>query len=204
MQEKQKKINPSFQTLLKKVGIRGYSIASGVEAGGQKKDVQKEILTTEKMKALFGASYKDIVYYNFDTATWNRPNYLGFTMGNQRIDALHAKEMKQLIEKEPEMQNLEVVASVTKSVPDEQYPGNGRVTPYAKYKRASNIIGTLVLRDKITGKVLSVPACWLGVEAYPKMSVAAFYGADGFAYKLANDGYLRDKFVSELVRQIQR
>ena len=197
MQEKTKKYNPDLRKcLLKNVGIGCYNFKSY--------EPKKEILTTEKMKNLFGASYKDIVYFNFDTGTWNRPNYLGFSMGNQKIDTEHAMEMKRLVETESEMQALEVVASVTKSVPDAQYPGNGRVTPYAQYKRACNIVGTLVLRDRTTGKILSVPACWLGVEAYPKMSVAAFYGADGFVYKLANDGFLRDTFVSELARQIQR
>ena len=168
------------------------------------KATEKELLTVGKMKSLFGAAYKDIVYFNFDTGLWNRSSYLGFGIGNQNIDTRNALEMKSAVEKESEMQGREVVASVVKAVDRDDYPGDGRISSGAKYKRSSNVIGTLVLRDKNTGKILPIAPCWLGVEAYPMVSVAAFYGADGLGYKLANNAKLRNLFLSELSRQTQR
>lgn len=198
---KDKKMNPKWLHLLQNVGIGYYNFKTKPEA---KSASEKEILTASKMRNLFGTSYENIVYFNFDTETWNRSKYLGFTMGNQSIDARDAMEMKHMVEKEPEMQNLEVVASVTMSTADAEYPGNGNVASAVKYKRDHNIVGTLVLRDKTTGKILPVAPCWLGVEDYAKMSVAAFYGADGLAYKLANNGRMRRAFISELAHQVQR
>ena len=201
MNRQTKKPNQKWQALLQNIGIGYYNFKTKPEVATTS---EKEILTTVKMKSLFGASYDNIVYYNFDTDVWNRSKYLGFTMGNQSIDARNAIEMKRMVEMEPEMQDLEVVASVTMSTTDAEYPGNGNVAAAVKYKRDRNIVGTLVLRDKTTGKILPVVPCWLGVEDYSKISVAAFYGADGLAYKLANNGQLRRTFISELARQVQR
>lgn len=199
MKEKMKKFNPKLRALLKNIGIGYYNFKSETKNTGE-----KELLTTNKMRDLFGASYENIVYFNFDTECWNRSKYLGFTIGDQTIDARNAMEMKRMVEMEPEMQDLEVVASVTMSTTNAEYPGNGNVASAVKYKRDRNIVGTLVLRDKTTGKILPVVLCWLGVENYSKMSVAAFYGADGLAYKLANNGQLRRTFISELARRVQR
>lgn len=199
MKEKMKKFNPKLRALLKNIGIGYYNFKSETKNTGE-----KELLTTNKMRDLFGASYENIVYFNFDTECWNRSKYLGFTIGDQTIDARNAMEMKRMVEMEPEMQDLEVVASVTMSTTNAEYPGNGNVASAVKYKRDRNIVGTLVLRDKTTGKILPVVPCWLGVENYSKVSVAAFYGADGLAYKLANNGQLRRTFISELARRVQR
>lgn len=200
MNSKENKMKNKMERLLKNIGIGYYNFKT--ETAQPK--VQKERLTSDKMKDLFGTSYKDIVYFNFDTGTWNRPNYLGFTVGNQKIDTKDALEMRRMCELEPQMQALEVVASVTMATSDEDYPGTERIAKEPVYKRSRNIVGTLLLRDKVTGRILAPASCWLGVEAYPKMSIAAFYGADGLAYKLANNGQLRNKFISELVSQIQR
>ena len=129
---------------------------------------------------------------------------LGFSIGNQNIDARNARDMKRVVEAEPAMNGFEVVASVTMATPNSEYPGTGNITQAPNYKRTANIVGTLVLRNKTTGKILPVIPCWIGVDDYKKMSVAAFYGADGMGYKLANNGALREKFISEYVRQIQR
>lgn len=192
------KSNPKLQRLLKNIGIGTYNFEIKSEPG------VKEMLTQDKMKDLFGESYKNIVYFNYDTGVWNRPNYLGFSIGDQRVDTRDAMEMRRMIELEPQMQKYELAASVTMATGDEEYPGTNRVAKIPQYKRARNIVGTLILRDKKTGKILPVVPCWLGVESYPKMSIAAFYGADGLAYKLANIGQLRNMFVSELVQQIQK
>ncbi len=202
--ENMMKKHPKLKNLLKNVGIGNYNFKEN--SGSQMLDTlsEKEILTDGKMKSLFGEMYRNVVCFNFDSQCWNRPTYMGFSMGNQNIDTRNALDMKRLIENEPNMQGMEVVASVTMATADDQYPGDGLVTPCVKYKRSSNIVGTLLLRDKATGRILPVQPCWLGVEAYPKMSVAAFFGADGMAYKLANNGLLRGKFVSELMRQVQR
>lgn len=201
MSEKSKKFNPKLHALLKNIGVGYYNFKSKPVPESVP---EKEILTAGKMRNLFGASYENIVYFNFDTESWNRSRYLGFTIGNQAVDARDAMEMKRVLEQKPEMQQLEVVASVTMATPDSEYPGTGNIAKNPIYKRSANIVGTLILRDKTTGKILPVAPCWVGVEDYKKMSIAAFYGSDGLAYKLASDGVLCDRFVSELMRQVQR
>ena len=100
MKEKMKKFNPKLRALLKNIGIGYYNFKSETKNTGE-----KELLTTNKMRDLFGASYENIVYFNFDTECWNRSKYLGFTIGDQTIDARNAMEMKRMVEMEPEMQD---------------------------------------------------------------------------------------------------
>ena len=193
------KQNPKLKCLLKNVGIGSYNFKSSINSG-----VNKEVLTDDKMRSLFGASYNKIVYFNFDTGVWNRPNYLGFTIGDQRVDTNNALEMCKKIEQDPKMAKYELVASVTMATSDNQYPGTGRCANNVDYKLASNIVGTLILRDRETGCILSMIPGWMGVDQFEKRSVAAFYGADAMAYKLANNSHLRLNFVSYILNQIQK
>ncbi len=165
---------------------------------------EKELLTDQKMKTLFGAEYKNMVYFNFDAGAWNRNSYLGFSMGNQEIDTRNAIAMRRSLEFDKRMHGLEVVAAITMSVPDEIYPGTHQVAQKLKYKRSRNIVGTLLLRDRGTGKIIDTHGTWFGVEQYEKMSAAAFYGADGFAYTIAQNAQIRDKFISGLMPTLQR
>ncbi len=164
----------------------------------------KELLTDNKMKSLFGAEYKNIVYFNFDLGKWNRNNYLGFSMGNQNIDTNNAIEMRRVLELDGRLASFEVVAAVTMSVPDTVYPGNQNVVREVKYKRARNIVATVVLRDKNTGKIINNKRIWFGVDQYQKISIAAFYGADAFVYQIAQNAKVRDMFISNVVLNYQR
>lgn len=166
--------------------------------------VEKEQLTDQKMKVLFGAKYKNMVYFNFDAGAWNRNTYLGFSMGNQQIDTRNAIAMRHALEFDKRMDNFEVVATVTMAVPDESYPGTHQFGANMNYKRSRNIAGTVVLRDKTTGKIIDSGKSWFGVENYEKMSAAAFYGADGFAYLIAKNADVRDKFISGVMLDYQR
>ena len=166
--------------------------------------VERELLTDQKMKSLFGANYKNIVSFNFDAGAWNRSSYLGFSIGNQNIDTRDAIEMRRMLELDERVKNFEIVATVTMSVPDELYPGTHNVGRDVKYKRARNIVGTVVLRNKATGKILKPNNTWFGVEKYEKMSAAAFYCADSFAYQVARNSQIRDRFVAGIISDYQR
>ena len=125
-------------------------------------------------------------------------------MGNLNIDTRDAIQMRRMLELDERIKNFEVVATVSMSVSDEMYPGAHKVVYDAKYKRARNIVATVVLRDKATGKIVKPQNMWFGVENYEKMSAAAFYCADVFAYMIAQNSQIRDKFVSAIMSSYQR
>lgn len=183
--------------LLKNIGIGTYNFKA--------KPVIKENLTADKMRDLFGSSYKQVVCFDYLSGNWNRDKYLGFSMGNQSIDTAHAMELRRIMQYDERMSGFELAAIVSMSVPDEQYPGTGCTTSNKlSYKRSRNIVATIILRDKLTGNIVQAPNVWIGVDRYDMMSAAAFYGADAFVYKMANNYHMRKKFMDSLIYEMTR
>lgn len=54
----------------------------------------KEILTDDKMRQIFGANYSEVLYFNFDNGRWNRRKYRGYKISDQFLDTNNAKLMK--------------------------------------------------------------------------------------------------------------
>lgn len=167
---------------------------------GQNKTT-KEILDAQKMKDLFGANYTKVLYFNFDNNQWNRSDYLGFSTGNQSIDTVQAYKFQETLRPHLNKSNFEIVATVTMSVNDTEYPGTNKSTIRTPiYKRANNIIGTVILRDKTTGKIFK-PNTWMGINKYQMMSAAAFFGANDFMYRICTNKQIRDNFIKTILAQ---
>lgn len=116
-------------------------------------------LDDKKMSELFGTNYHGIIYYNFETNTWNRKN------PNAGIDTTHALELKKRVETDPKMRDIEIIAAVAMPISETEYPGWGAVVHNPKYSSTGNsIVGTVVRRDKRTGKILPIASGWIGIR----------------------------------------
>lgn len=167
-------------------------------------NITKETLETSKMKDLFGANYTKILYFDFDNNQWNRSDYLGFSTGNQSTDTVQANKFRNTLQPRLSKFGFEIVATITMAVSDSEYPGtNKSTTNTPSYKRANNIIGTVILRDKATGKILK-PNTWMGINKYQMMSTAAFFGANDFMYRICINKQIRDNFIKTILAQRQR
>lgn len=135
----------------------------------------REVLNDEKMKVLFGAKYQNIVYYNFDTRQWNTDKYNGVKLKFGK----HAGDDRGRVKREIEsrggafyecnpmvgsvgFRNKELVAVAVMQARDnvEGYRPAPLIEP--EFDATGRVIaGTIVLRDKWTGKLINVPNQWV-------------------------------------------
>ncbi len=124
----------------------------------------KEILTDLKMQELFGANYEGLMYYNFDAGKWNCDRFMGFCVPYQDKTEQAAIELKKILDAELERKNWEVVAIVTTLIRDKYFMGVGERVNRPRFNaKGRSVVGTIVRRDKNTGKILTVPVDWIGV-----------------------------------------
>ena len=149
------------------------SVVSGFEnIGGTYK---KELLTIERMQRLFGQNYNGLIYYNFDTGAWNTDRYRGYTINKQREHTELANEFKAVLERCPEFADYELVAMVVMAIRGRLYPGFSCSIHFPMYNAFANgdaAVGTIVRRDRKTGRILPVPNNWLGVSEFDEEAVA--------------------------------
>ncbi|MBR5153171.1 MAG: hypothetical protein IKW57_00015 [Alphaproteobacteria bacterium] len=133
----------------------------------------KELLTDAKMHELFGANYKHILYYNFDEKRWNTDRYFyGLTDLEFATDI--TKQAKPVFARAKAFRGMELVAVIVMAVEDKVYLGFGDVArnpkPFVKNPGAS--VGTIVCRDKSTGKIVYEPNAWLGISRWADAATA--------------------------------
>ncbi|MBE6458098.1 MAG: hypothetical protein E7011_04835 [Alphaproteobacteria bacterium] len=157
-----------------------------------KQQHKKEELTDAKIYELFGDNVKTgaMLCYNFDSDTWMPQTFNNTDMRRRTWDFMHLYMFKESLEKMPEFQDVEMVASVIMRVQTGRLAYNGpRFLLYpAADNKGQSVIGTVVLRNKRNGNILHVPGKWVTVEdywltdydmQYPKLDVAE--GASDFA-----------------------
>lgn len=141
-----------------------------------------ELLTDEHMRKLFGTNYNGITYYNYDTNTWNRDSYLGDKILGRDSNIYH--KLKELLESSPSFAPYELVAFATMPIvhtPDyKNYPI--LISNPTHKKPSSYVVGTIVRRDKTTGKIVPVPNTWLGLKQFPFYNSAICEGPFFFAF----------------------
>jgi len=136
-------------------------------------------LDENKMSELFSANYHGITYFNFETNKWNRNNYKIDAKKHQGIDTVHAQELKRNIEQDPNMRDIEVIAAVAMTINEPDYPGWGEIIHNPKFSATGkSVIGTIVRRDKRTGKILPVTSEWMGIHQMQPRS----FVFNGFRY----------------------
>ncbi len=146
-------------------------------------DSNKERLTDDKIQKCLGANYEGVMYYNFDAGKWKSNVCLECDMPYQdRFEKL-MWEFKAVLERDVKFSGYELVAVVTMVVKERLFPGvGGRVTRPFFTRGGTGVVGTIVRRDKKTGKLLSMPSNWNGVGVSKLGGFdAIWYGPKWFA-----------------------
>lgn len=143
----------------------------------ERRPIQLEKLSTEKMQELFGKNYQHLIYYSFDTSWWNKDTILGWKLLYEASTIQLLRGLKDMIEATPEFKNLDVVAivnmpivespttnvpTVTNPKPAIKLPSNSDEKT-KKYLGCNGAAGTIVCRDKCTGKLQPVPDTWIHI-----------------------------------------
>lgn len=127
--------------------------------------VQPEKLTDEKMQELFKTNYRHIMYYNLDTGLWNKTRILGWKLLREYNVAEQFMSAKNILESCPEFHYLEIVAFVVMPIVhvNEQFGVIEDPVPNttSKIQHGGGWGGTIVCRDKFTGKLRPVPNTWI-------------------------------------------
>ena len=127
-------------------------------------DTEKEILTDYKMRELFCENYKFIKYFNFDD--WRYDD--GARIHSTSFDSEVMTELKQKLKQDKLFgAKYELVAVVGMTVDGYSVCGLGECVlspiyqaPNKKYMGLTGMVGTFIVRDKQTGKILPVPNEW--------------------------------------------
>lgn len=129
-------------------------------------DSIKESLTQIKMRELFGANHQFIECFNYDTLCRND----GIKALNPEMATY--KNFRNILKSDARFNNnYDLVAVVSLSIcpyPYSNSPFCGQVVRYPRYVKPNikffgetGSAGTIVCRDKKTGKILPVPKRWL-------------------------------------------
>lgn len=155
-------------------------------------DVSKERLTAEKFRNYFGVNYDGIMYYDFDNRIWKSDRCLGHCMPYQDQFEDLMWEFKVILEQEPLFVRDELVAVVTMVVKDRFFAGVAQRVTHPFFARGgTGVVGTIIRRDRETGKLLPIPCSWNGV-ALSKLGAcdAIWYGPKWFAKSgIENQGF---------------
>ncbi len=159
-----------------------------------------ELLTDEKMQSLFGTSYNNVIYYNFDTDTWNRKDYLGHVV--QRADNVvpdsWAKLAKEVIGRE--YPNIELVACVMMMVDSADYKTLGGIIKNPRFDASGvSVAGNVLWRKRRGSKIMPVSQTWIcsGHSTYPERAAAT---VGNFIYHLGHNAVFRHALLDLKVR----
>lgn len=141
-----------------------------------------ELLTDEHMRKLFGTNYNGITYFNYDTGRWFHKTW--DTIKILAHDRPIFQDFKKHIESAPHFAPYELVALVVMPIQHtpnyKNFPilvSNPTYTP-----RSSYIVGTIIRRDRTSGKILPVPTTWHGVKDFSQHFSALEDGPFFFAF----------------------
>lgn len=129
------------------------------------KKIDKEFLDVMKMRELFGVNYESIEYFDYDTGELNSGHKVS------RSDNMIYRNFKNILSKDARFNNhYELAAVVSLSVSPYPYSdvNDGQIVRCPKYVKPdtgflkqTGYVGTIVCRDKKTGKILPVSSKWL-------------------------------------------
>lgn len=190
------------------IGVeRVAALANAKRALGRVKPIAnivdgKEILTDDKMADLFGENYKGILYYNFDRKKWNSDRYMGISVKGQDIDTANAVEMRTKMHRMKDFADYELVAVVTMVVPFTVYPTHDVFVENPRYDlRGDCVVGTIVCRDKRSGRILPVDNRWVAVLRFKNHTAACATGSFRFVFEGATNSLYRKLLAERPGRQ---
>lgn len=171
--------NKNTQSNLSEKNLSAAELAVDNQARPEQQD--KELLTDDKMRELFGANYEGLMYYNFDSGKWNCERFCGYCVPYQEETEKMAKKLKKMLEETPQFKNWDVVACVTTLIRDKYFSGMAQKVNHPRFnKKGKSVVGTIVRRDKTTGKILPVPVDWSGVFKADSICGAIWFASKNF------------------------
>lgn len=165
-------------------------------------DSSKERLTDEKVRNYLGTNYEGAMYYNFDDMMWKSDKCLGYVMPYQDNHEKMLWSLKAVLEQEVKFSGFELVAVVTMAVKDRFFPGVGEKVSHPFFARSgTGVVGTIIRRDRKTGKLLPLPCNWNGVRL-SKLGVcdAIWYGPKWFALAGIENADFRNSLIKNHAR----
>ena len=135
----------------------------------------KETLSTNKIQELFGNNRTDIIVYDYDTDSYNTTKYHGYKLSPdaERRRKISYKTFQSRINSAPEFAGkYEIVGFAAMAVNYPNYPHddkNNTVWRTANIfvdnpqhdRYGLQVVGTIIVRDKRSGKILPVPNKWM-------------------------------------------
>lgn len=156
-----------------------------------------EQLTDDKMRELFGAKYKNIIYYNFDLDTWNT---MDVTTNQTATTAM--QNMKSAMQSERAF-NRDIAACAIMPIAW-GHKGIGQIIQNPTYSQFGKyIVGTVVCRDNNTGKILPLPHDWMCGDVFSTPENAIASAPITFPTRLSENAILRRQLI-KLYRHKQR
>lgn len=160
----------------------------------------KEELTDYKMQNLFAANYRGILYYNFDTKSWNTNRYQGAEYIDADMFGRKAGHLKEFLENMPEFKNLELVAYVTMLNNSDYFPGWCESIEKPVFSRqGKSVLANIVCRSRKSGRILPVSNSWIGVKACPDNVTAVHFCYDATSVAITRS-VLRDTLVNNFIK----
>lgn len=140
-----------------------------VNLGKTAQGADREVLSADKIKQLFGKRADKIVWFDFDKKRYSVELFQGLAESSFARVLNEAEKVKKFVNEQLAYMNLEVVASVVTSVPDKNFHGVGKPILIRKNTSVGSggriaVAGTIVCRDIATGNILPVPEKWVGVS----------------------------------------
>ena len=169
----------------------------------------KESLTADKLQELFGVNYQFIECFNYDD--WK----LKGGKGVSKKDGIIYKSFRNILKSDSRFNNsCELVAIISLSIcpyPYSESPFVGQVVrkpkyvkPNEKFLGESGYAGTIVGRDKKTGKILKVPNKWLYTATQHCLLPGKLdSGLPGLANLIDSDLFCQDYETYEKLIRIQ-
>ncbi len=155
-------------------------------------------LDTGKLRLLFGTNYRNILFYNFETSTWNKKEYLGYPIWNVRYNTLNVKKIKKHIEESKDYRHLEVLGVAVMPISLKKYKdfAFGTVISNPKFSsKGLGVVGAIVCRDRRIGQIMGLDANWVMVESYPTTQDLVQAAASRFAVECVKDYYFLQDFM---------
>lgn len=161
----------------------------------------KEELNERKMMDLFGANYRGILYYNFDTNSWNTHNYRGCASIDADTMGRKAGYLKEFLENMSRFSDFELVAYVTMLNKSDSFPGWCEVLEKPVFSRlGESVLANIVCRSRKSGKILPVPSGWIGIRAFKNNADAVRFCYDATVVAITRS-VLRDTLVDNFIKR---
>ena len=144
-----------------------------------------EKLTPAKMNNLFGANHKHITYYNYNSG--ELVNFPTQDCASVKYTIDNATELQYFLMNMDSFKDVDIAACCIMYIPFDKFPGIGKLCEISSalgIHDGNATVGTLIFRNKKTGKIITPPPYWMGYERYTTHDEAKELGIRGFAYDI--------------------